>query len=481
MQQPTPSDLPNYKHPELVRLEECLQLLHDTYNGLPNKSAYLPKAEREPNTAYKRRLERSFFNNKIRPIIDSNAGLLTAFDVSGLPASLELAEGNVDGKGTGLKAWVAAANVAGLRDDAVYVLTQLDPSDTPRTLADDLERPRLPRWALIDRRNILNWRLSYDDGATTLEQVTILTHADVKDGLYGVKSELRYNVLRRVPGGVENAVYSLGEKNELFLVQEPQVLPISRIPLRPWPNNPDFFPKGKPPFAKAAELNIKLFLQESSLENIQYRVNAPTFWRRSSLEFNQRPPFIVGENYVIELMAGDAGVGADDVGVLEIDGAGIAALAAAIEQTKQDIQAEATGFVSGTPVSRTATEAYLSSAQMAATLNGWARRMSAALQGCIDDWCMFTKEDASTFELQIDHSILEQPLDAQEMQSLLGLWQAAAIDHRTLLELLRMGRQLPPSADIDEILERVAQEFSRDTQTPEASNAVLEPAAPAEG
>jgi hypothetical protein len=77
----------------------------------------------------------------------------------------------------------------------------------------------------------------------------------------------------------------------------------------------------------------------------------------------------------------------------------------------------------------------------------------------------------------MDQSVLEMPLDAQEMGALLGLWQAGAIDHQTLLELLRMGRQLPPGVDIEEIMERVAVE--RDAAMPGASeviNGILMPA-----
>jgi hypothetical protein len=50
------------------------------------------------------------------------------------------------------------------------------------------------------------------------------------------------------------------------------------------------------------------------------------------------------------------------------------------------------------------------------------------------------------------------PLDSGEMGQLLSIWQAQGIDHQTFLELLRLGRQLPPSIDIDEILERVESE-----------------------
>jgi len=124
MPQQNPADLPSYCHPTLERLSPALTLLLDAYEGLYlRKADYLPKAQKEPQPAYDRRVERAVFNNKLRPMIDSNAGLLTAFDVSGMPPTLEASENDVDMQGANLKSFVYAANVLGLRDRACYILT----------------------------------------------------------------------------------------------------------------------------------------------------------------------------------------------------------------------------------------------------------------------------------------------------------------------------------------------------------------------
>ena len=130
MAQPNPADLPSYEQETLAYLKPALTLLLDCYEGLyQRKEEYLPKTQMEPAKAYEARLGRSVFNNKLRPIIDSNAGLLTAFDVSGLPASLKAAEDNVDNQGSSLKSFVYAANILGLRDDVGYVLTMQEADD----------------------------------------------------------------------------------------------------------------------------------------------------------------------------------------------------------------------------------------------------------------------------------------------------------------------------------------------------------------
>ncbi|MEO1208579.1 MAG: DUF4055 domain-containing protein [Cyanobacteria bacterium J06638_20] len=476
------ASLPNYLHPTQAKLAPALMLLLDTYEGLyDRKKEYLPRAQKEPEPAYKKRVAAAVFNNKLRPIIDSNAGLLTAFDVSGLPPTLDRAINNVDMQGASLKSFVYLANVLGLRDRTCYVLTMQEPLEGDRTLADERENPRRPYWSIIDRRNILNWRVIYQGGRPIIQQVTILMEDEVQDGTYGTKLEPRYHVLSLVEGGVQHEVLTINKQGEVSAAQPSTTASIPRIPLVAYPDPTDPFSAALPEFLKAAQLNIKLFRQEATLDNIQYRVNAPTFWRRSSLPIQategqpKRAPFVVGENYVIELMASDSVNGPDEVGVLEISGEGIAALAQAVTETKEDIEAESLGFLGGSSIQRTATEAYLSGAQMSASLNGKARSMSAALTRIVEDWCMFTGEDPTGFAIEMDHSLLEQPLDAQEMNQLLALRRDGQIDHRTLLELLRMGRQLPPSADIDEILERVETERSQQTASPIVPNGLVNP------
>jgi hypothetical protein len=148
----------------------------------------------------------------------------------------------------------------------------------------------------------------------------------------------------------------------------------------------------------------------------------------------------------------------DSVGVVEISGSGISSLDSSVEETKRAIDEEGVGFLGGATLKRSATEAYLSATRATATLNGFARAKQQAIRALVLDWCEFTGEDGSAFSVAVDQSVLEMPLDSGEMGQLLSIWQAQGIDHQTFLELLRLGRQLPPSIDIDEILERVESE-----------------------
>lgn len=479
-------NLPSYQDPALQKLQPALTLVKDVWNGLYGKKAdYLPKASHEPLPAYHDRVNRAVFNNKYRSQVESISGLLTAFEVEEYPPSFEQAEEDgvyLDGNGSDWAGFFRQADEMALRDGVVYVLTnnvQLSPEDAAsRTAAD---RPTYPQWTLIDRRNVINWRGELRGGSMVLTQVTIVMHRDRESGGYGTTSEPYYHTFRLLPTGVSLTVATINDRGAVTVVDE-RTAPLPKIPLEAYPDVTNPFPHHEdlqlPQLLKSAELNCKLFWQESNLDVIQYRVNSPTVFRTSSIEPSQRPPIIFGPNHVIELMrdSNTTAVGEDQVGVIEIGGNGIEQLRESCNQTRQAIDEEGIGFLGGSTVARSATEAHLSAVRASASLNGYARSKARAIKSLIFDWCMFTGEDPGDVEIEMDQSVLEMPLDAQEMGSLLALWQAGAIDHRTLLNLLRMGRQLPPGVDVDEIIENVAAEQASATpNAPDLINGMLMP------
>lgn len=484
-----PHDLPNYRHPALERLDVALSTVFDVWNGLyGNKSQYLFQSPQEPRPAYEHRLSVAVFNNKYRGQIEAISGLLTAFNVEGQPPTFELAESDgagVDGGGSGLVDFLRTADETALRDGSCYIFTnnvQLSlEEDADRTAADPLT---YPQWSLIDRRDVLNWRTEQRGGSQVLTQATIRVANEVPLGEYGSAMAEQYHVLRLTDAGVELSVFEIGKRGELMQMGETQIAPIERIPLRAYPDITEPFPDDRNPqipyLLKSAELNVKLFQEESNLSTIQYRVNAPTVWRSSSLPMAQRGSIIFGPNHIIEIMrdSNTTNTGKDEVGILELEGNGIDKLRASCADTRQAIDEEGLGFLLGSgSVQKSATEAYLISARASSTIDGWARAKTQAIHAVIDDWCLFTGEDAGALQVSMDSSVLEQPLDSAEIAQLVALWVAGAIDHRTLLELLRMGRQLPRDIDIEEVILAVAAERAASMPTPvDVINGLLMPA-----
>lgn len=448
----------NYKREEYFYLQPALELLEHMYNSLYRvKEIYLPKFPLEPVKPYENRLARSVVNNLTRPIIDSNAGLLTAFEEESMPPSLEMAIEDVDLKGSDLKTFFLAANILALRDRLCYVLTLQDEAEEGRTLADEQANPRRPYWKLIDRRNVLNWRTVVVQGEEIIRQLTIREYTDKDFGLYGVEKKITYHFLQLVEGGVLHQIFEEDDEKKIIPVGS-TIIPIPRIPITPYFESNKPFSTVLPEFYKTASLNIKLFFDESILGEINRQVNTPTPWRRSRMPVNERPTFVLGGNHVIELYAGDDINNDDEVGVMELEGGGIEQLRASIQDTKEAIQAESLGFLIGSRVDRTATEVNISSAEVSSSLNGKARSMQSAAQDMVSNWCLFTGESPEGFDIKMDQSVLAQPLDAQKVTAFLNMWTEGAIDHETFLQLLKQGKQLPPSTDVSEILRKVKSE-----------------------
>lgn len=462
-----PANLPNFKHPDYQYFEPILNKMGDIYNDLYRcKSTYLPRAQREPDSAYSARVERSTFDNKVRPAIATSVGLLSEFELSNLPLTLEAFSNNVDGKGTDAKTFFMECDRLSLRDGWCVILSDSDnpQSDEERTAADDLINPIRPYWQVIERSQLLNWRSHFNGARLVIDQVTILINHIVPSGEYGIDSIPQYHRYSLLEQGVRREILAINQVDGEAVVSnvEPPIVRtnINEIPITfyPYANKP--FCRDMPPYYKAAELNLKLFRKESNFDELEYRINCPTVYRKSPDLPSDRPPIIFGPTWIIELMPDD------DVGVLEINGSSLDSLQQSITRTREDIDRETIGFLGGGQAQRTATEAYLNSSSTQATLSSFARAKQSAILKAIAHWCLFSGEEAESVEVSMDHSVMEMPLDANEMKQLLDYYNSDTISHQTLLELLKMGRQLPPNFDVSEELERVENGRSRDMEPP---------------
>lgn len=479
--QQDPQNLPNYKHPSYIAIAPNLKLLWDVWNDLEGvKATYLHKAQKEPDAAYNNRVAQAVFNNRLRPTIESNVGLLTAFELTNLPATIEAAKENLDNQGTDYKAFFQEADTLALRDRHCYIMVDYPETQSEGlTLADQLQSRQSPYLKLIDRRCLLNWRSHSEAGRTIIDQVVIEMVSEVATGVFGTTNKTQYHQLKRGEDSrVEHVIWEIRiDKNQEVAVEVGRSLTsLTEIPIVCYPFTGKPFNTDIPPFLRLATLNLKLFRKESNLDEIEYRVNCPTVFRKHpTIEIPANlPPVTFGSSWVLEIPNGG------DVGVLEIAGSGIAALQASIASLKLDIEAEGSGFLSGARVQRTATEAYLDSAQIQASLSGLARNKASAIQRVFDFWCSYTNEE-NTVQVEMDQNLLEPPLDASELGALLNMWQGGAIDHQTYLDLLKMGHQLPSTINVQEILERVKAETEQQTQAQIPDLATLAIADPQQG
>ena len=163
------------QHPNLTALQPSLQITADCWallaapDGSSRKEHYLPKGEREPDTAYRKRLDAARPSGFFRDALRTYAGMLSRGSWISLPASLSSVLTDVDGRGTDLGVFLAAADLLVLRDGAALVLV-LPPEHSWPSEGDRQEALRrgdrlsLPRLQLVLRANCLNWELPVSYG-----------------------------------------------------------------------------------------------------------------------------------------------------------------------------------------------------------------------------------------------------------------------------------------------------------------------------
>ena len=111
-------------NPTLQALQPSLQLTADCWallaapDGSSRKEQYLPKGEREPETAYRKRLDAARPSGFFRDALRTYAGMLSRGSWISLPDSLSSVLTDVDGRGTDLGVFLAAADMLVLRDGA---------------------------------------------------------------------------------------------------------------------------------------------------------------------------------------------------------------------------------------------------------------------------------------------------------------------------------------------------------------------------
>ena len=173
---PTAQSTPPWtQHPTLTALHPSLQITADCWallaapDGTSRKEHYLPKGEREPDTAYRKRLDAARPSGFFRDALRTYAGMLSRGSWLSLPASLSSVLTDVDGRGTDLGVFLAAVDLLVLRDGAALVLV-LPPEHSWPSEGDRQEALRrgdrlsLPRLQLVPRANCLYWELPVSYG-----------------------------------------------------------------------------------------------------------------------------------------------------------------------------------------------------------------------------------------------------------------------------------------------------------------------------
>lgn len=469
--------LVSYHRPELLRLLPQLELAYDCWTLLngdevnKGKEKYLPREAAEPNSAYQARVDRATYAPIYRDSIRSYAGLLSRFQLIDAPRSLQDNINDVDLQGSSIQSFMTLVDELALRDGGTFVMVDMMPEYGADNFFDQMNDGRHPYYISIKRSDVINWKVSYNRGIETIEQVTVrqLKSFDDNSTAFGSTVEPVYYVL--TPGKVETyrlvkADASLWKNQKVEEVST--TLPI--VPIVWYGATTNRFAQGDLPMGGLAELSIQHFQMRSDLSELLHKCAMPVPVRKGApIGVDGRPaPLVLGPNTAIDLPA-EGG----DFAFAEPSGKSLERHQQEIKHVEELMDRSSLNFLYGANI-KTATEASLRASQVASSVSALIRNKVSAFGVLMRLWAWYAGEQSqitSESGLAINDSLINKPLGASEMAQLVNLHTQGILSKRTVLDELQRGGVLDPDLVIEEEIKRIDSQAQEQPAAPQQQEA----------
>jgi hypothetical protein len=391
--------------PRLELVQDCWHLLTDP-NGSDRKEHYLSRGEREPVSAYRRRLEAALPSGFFRDALRTFAGMLASSHWRELPPSLQALISDVDGRGTDLGVFLERADLLVLRDGAALVgvlpPAHLWPSEGDRQQAlRSGDRLSLPRLVLLERRDVLNWDLPDPQSLPSAISFRLPNpKAQMSEGSDGVADHPPHPWLYgSVALDAEGMAVETSE-----LVADPQspsgwrpkridlqhYLGITQLPLIWYASDGAAFGEGDLPHLGLAHQYLNHFRCQSDYQELLYRTALPVGVRTGVAgpmgTGSAGEPVVLGPNSVIDLPEGAS------FQFVEIQARSLAEHRAWLESLDQGMRRDALIPSGAQGAPRTATEISMAASQAYALLQSQAIQKASMFSSLLEHWCTLTGE-----------------------------------------------------------------------------------------
>jgi hypothetical protein len=382
--------------PQLELVQDCWQLLAE------QREHYLPRGEREPLSAYRRRVEAALPSGFFRDALRTFAGMLASSHWRELPATLQAVISDVDGRGTDLGVFLERADVLVLRDGAALVVVlppqHLWPSEGDRQQAlRHGDRLSLPRLALLERRDVLNWHLP---GPQSLPDTVSFRMPNPKAQDESLETDRPQHRWLYGSVGLDSDGMSL---ETMELVADPQAPSgwrphrtglhdyrgISQLPLIWYASDGAAFGEGDLPHLGLAHQYLNHFRCQSDYQELLYRTALPVGVRTGvvgPMGHGSSEPVVLGPNSVIDLPEGAS------FQFVEIQARSLAEHRAWLESLDQAMRRDALIPSGAQGAPRTAREISMAASQAYALLQSQAIQKASMFSTLLEHWCTLTGE-----------------------------------------------------------------------------------------
>ncbi len=479
----TDPELPSYQHHVLRDVLEDLDRNRDCWNNLKGRmEAYLPREPKEPPAAYKLRLGRVSYVPFFRDAITSFAGLLSRFQLKTPPPSLSKALDDIDRRGNDLTSFLQQADQLALRDGGCLITVDMPAGSVP-TNGHLLAQQRRPYLALVERRDLLNWRVHYEGGREVLDWLVIREWSEEQDGLYGLKLKPRYRMIGTLNGQAFWRLLEIvdgrpgdGGRPAVRVAVDASGVPqegLYEAPAgRPFPSPPavwyaagakDGFGQGSVRLSALADLTLEHLRSRSDHAELKHKTAMPVPVRKGALPGpgGQVPPLVLGPNSVVDLDPNGS------FGFAEPSASSLAHLAQDIAHTEALIREQTLAFLYGDGGSKTATQASLEAAQTEASMRSVATAKHSAVQALMLLWCNFTGENLSAEAgVTMAAHLFDRPLEAADLAQLSVLEQNEQISTQSFLEQIIKGGVLTVVTSATDELKRLREQRPSPAELP---------------
>jgi len=438
----------------------------DCWNLLEGRREhYLPRGEREPETAYRRRVEAALPSGFFRDALRTFAGMLSRESWTDLPSGLELVLSDVDGRGSDLGAFLAAADLLVLRDGGCLLLVlppdHLWPSEGDRQQALRRgDRLSLPRLQLIARSDLLNWELPHSHGLPVrvswreLKPGQELPPTAASQPWSEMPCPWLYRSLLLRDGGIELSTHTL-----LADPQSPSGWQVERLeqrfyqglqqlPALWYSSDGAGFGEGELPHLGLAHQYLNQFRCQSDYQELLSRCALPVGVRTGVVGGVGQPsgsePVVLGPNTVMDLPEGAS------FQFAEVQARSLAEHRAWLEVLDAAMRRDALIPSSSGGVARTAMEISLAASQSYALLQSQAIQKASLFSSLLLHWCAITGDSLSrNASLQVSVNPLTPPVAPRPTVSeWLLLEERGVVSRSELRQLLELATPVQVSQSV---------------------------------
>jgi len=465
--QDAPSNNPklvSYQRPELAAIAPMLMRARDCWDLLPRdhaevsrsvRSRYLPQEVGEPKDAYHGRIGRSSYPSTYRDAIRSFAGLLSRFQMSEPPTTLEASQNDVDMRGSSLRRFLSDVDQFVLRDGAAAILVEMPPADPGVTSKiEEIKSGRRPYLIALERSQVINWRSHLSGGREVLDLVVVRLEQETPDGDYGSKTEEVFMVM--VPGAYRKVCLKVTKAGQYMeeVLEEGQTS-LSEIPLVWIGATTNTIGSSDVAMDALAQLSIEHMQLRSDLAELIHKCALPAGVRigDSLLPDGSPKPLTIGPNSVLDLPEGG------EFKWAEISGGSLQRHQEEVLHVEKLMKEASLSFLWGDGGNRTATEAALASSQVSSQVRALIEGKLSAFRQLMHFWTQYSGEKLHPEAgISLSDSLIGKPMEANDVAQLTNLNVNGLISHQTTLEELQRGGILDPDLNVEEEIERIREE-----------------------